>query len=75
MKNEGKKEGGVKQTCYSALSPLLMSLGLALSDWQVAHYAMRGEMPAGTLSTERKGGLGVGRREEKRAGKRMMECV
>lgn len=31
--------------CYS--SPLLMCLGLPLSDRQVAHYAIGGEKPAG----------------------------
>lgn len=35
--------------CYS--SPLLMCLGLPLSDRQVAHYAIGGEKPAGRADT------------------------
>lgn len=55
MKNEGI--GGEKErekqlvilACYS--SPLLMCLGLPLSDRQVAHYAIGGEKPAGRADT------------------------
>lgn len=55
VKNEGhsgwkeREKQLVILACYS--SPLLMCLGLPLSDKQVAHYAIGGEKPAGRADT------------------------